>query len=228
MSRRSPAPVSRQIKLRKSASDRCEVRPLECVGDVFEQKWNRNPGLNHANFRDDGFGNRLGFRQRQQIREVTARNAGEREVLAERRRLEAIDDRRDLIQIGEIERRVCPDRQTNPVRRQRNHVDQIEDRGSQCPAAVKVVIDGYLKDIETIEIAARPLRDGRTKPDADGRLRAVTFALHTGGPVYLHPAGSGRAPNGSRSRTRSRPRLSSARGPSRRTAARRGRSLCRV
>ena len=72
------------------------IRPFEHVGDVLQQEGNGNARLDGAHFRDDRLGDRLGLRQRQEVGEVAARHAREREVLAVGGRLEALDDRRDL------------------------------------------------------------------------------------------------------------------------------------
>ena len=91
------------------------IRPFEHVGDVLEQEGNGDARPDGPDFRDDRLGDRLGLRQRQEVGEVAAGDPGECEVLAVGGRLEALDDRRHLIEIGEVERRIGADREPDPV-----------------------------------------------------------------------------------------------------------------
>jgi len=89
-------------------------------------------------------------------------------MLAVGRRPEPLDDGGDLVEIGEIERLVGSDRQSDAVRSQRNAADQLEDLGLPGTAAVDAVIDGDLEHVEACEVRTGPFGDGGTVADADG------------------------------------------------------------
>ncbi len=76
------------------------------------------------------FGDRLGLRQRQQVGEIASRHPREGEMLAVGRRLEPFDDRRHLVEIGEIERHIGAEREPDPVRGQWDPADEVEDLGA--------------------------------------------------------------------------------------------------
>src|SRR5215470_7197557 len=143
------------------------VRPLEYVSDVLEQERDAHPRAHGPCLRNDQFGDGLSLRQRKEVAEIAARNAREGEVLAISRRPEALDDVRHLVEIGEVERLVGPDREPDPMRGQRNATDEIENRRPLSLAGIDAVVDGYLEDVEAVEILPRPLADGAAISDAD-------------------------------------------------------------
>ena len=128
----------------------------------------RDARLDGAHLGDDRLGHRLGLRHRQQVGEVAVGRAREGQVLAVGRRLEALHDLGDLVEIGEVERHVGADRQPDAVGGQRNLADQIEDRRHGRLAAAEAMIDGDLEHVELLEILARPMADGGAIADADG------------------------------------------------------------
>ena len=91
-------------------------------------------------------------------------------------RLQTLDDRGDLIQIGEIERNVGPDREPDPVRQQRNLADEIENRRLGGFAAGYAVVDRDLEHVELIEVVTRPISYGRAIAQTD--RGALIGAVH--------------------------------------------------
>ena len=126
-----------------------------------------DPRLHGSYFRDDRLGDSLGPRQGEEVGEIAARDPGEREVLAIGGRLEALDDCRDLIKVGEIERLVGPNRKTDAVSGERNPADQVENPRLLLFAAIDTVINGDFERVEPVEILPRPFTNGGTIPDAD-------------------------------------------------------------
>ena len=98
---------------------------------------------------------------------VAARDAGEGQMLAISRRSEALHDRSDFVQVGEVEGHVGADRKPDPMCGQGNPTDQIENRRLNRSAAANAVVYGDFEDVEVLEVITRPTTDGRAIPDAD-------------------------------------------------------------
>ena len=145
------------------------IRPVEHIGNVFEQERNRNTRLHCADFGDDHLGHRLGSRQRQQIGEVAAGNAGEGKVLAVGGRLESLDDRRNLIEIGEVERCIGADGKPDAVGIEGDAADKIEDFGALRGATVDAMVYGDFEHVDVREVRTRPFGKRGAVPDADAR-----------------------------------------------------------
>ena len=154
-------------KLEKLCVRQFRIRPVEDVGDVLEQEWNRNPRLDGPHLGDDQFGDRLGFRQGKEIAEIASRDSRESEVFAVGGCLEAVHKAGDLVHISKVERLVGADRKPDAMRGQRDFADQIEVHGAVSLAAGHAMVQGDLKHIEAREVRARPFIEIASIPDAN-------------------------------------------------------------
>ena len=91
-------------------------------------------------------------------------------MLAVCRGLKTFDDGCDPIEIGEVKRRVGPDRKPHAMRSQRNVADQLENRRALRPAGIDAMINSNLDDVKPIEIVARPIADDLTVAYAHRRV----------------------------------------------------------
>src|SRR5262245_15897362 len=70
-----PANETEKLRIRQ-----LRVRPFEQIGDILQQKWNRDTGLHGPYFGNNGLRDCGGPWQWQQIAKVSARRARERQV----------------------------------------------------------------------------------------------------------------------------------------------------
>ena len=132
---------------------------------------------NRPHFCDDSFSNLLGLGQWQQIGKIAARNTRERQMLAVGRRLQALDDVGDLIEIAKIELHVRADRKSDTMRIERDAADKIEDFILLCPTTVDAVIHGNFEDVEGTKIGTCPICQDGTVSQPNTRLSMATHRI---------------------------------------------------